>query len=289
MDYQLRKLLLEGLKQLFKPVARFCLNRSMKIQDAAEMLKFAFLEVAKEELQRDGKLISNSRLSVMTGLHRRDVVRLLLDGQEVHETAPLLLRVVGQWQQDPRFTDKKKTPKPLSIEGKKSQFVNLVQSVSKDLNPYTVLFELERVGAVRREGDEIVLNADVYVPDGDIKESLGLLGRDVEDLILAVDDNVFKKPSIPHLHIKTRYDNVCLSAVPELRKWCLELGARVHAEVRAKLAKYDKDVNPKLGDEPGGAVVSFGTFARVYRAPLNVNPVSIDLETEFVQAAERRN
>ena len=118
---------------------------------------------------------------------------------------------------------------------------------------------------MRREGELLSLNADVYVPDGDIKESLGLLGRDMEDLILAVDDNIFKKPTIPHLHIKTRYDNVALSAVPELRRWCLDIGAKMHAEVRTKLAKYDKDFNPKLKGEAGGAVISFGTFARVYK------------------------
>ncbi len=264
MDFEFRKLLLEGLKQLLRPIARFCMNRSIKIQDAIEMLKYAFLEIAREELQRESKLVSNSRLSVMTGLHRRDVVRLLIDGQEISENAPLLLRVIGQWQQDKAYWDKKGFPRPLTIEGKKSEFVNLVQSISKDLNPYTVLFELERVGAVRREDDSIMLNADVYVPEGDIKESLGLLGRDMEDLILAVDENVFKKPSIPHLHIKTRYDNIALSAMPELRKWCLEIGAKVHADVRAKLAKYDKDLNPKLKGEAGGAIISFGTFARVH-------------------------
>ena len=265
MDFERRKLLLEGLKQMLRPIARFCLNRSIKIQDAGEMLKYAFLEVAKEELQREAKLVSNSRLSVMTGLHRRDVVRLRLDRQEISENAPLLLRVIGQWQQDSRFIDKKGTPKSLSIEGKKSQFVELVQSISKDLNPYTVLFELERVGAVRRDDEALSLNADVYVPEGDVKESLGLLGRDMEDLILAVDENIFKKPTIPHLHIKTRYDNVALSAMPELQRWCLDLGAKVHAEVRAKLAKYDKDLNPKLKGEVGGAIISFGTFARVYQ------------------------
>lgn len=265
MDFELRKLLLEGLKQLLRPVARFCLNRSIKIQDGIEMMKHAFLEAAKEELERDARLVSNSRLSVMTGLHRRDVVRLLLDGIVVTENAPLLLRVIGQWQEDSRFCSKHGEPKSLSFEGKRSQFVELVQSVSKDLNPYTVLFELERVGAVERNGEQLLLKTDVYVPIGDVKESIGLLGRDIEDLMLAVDENIFRRPSIPHLHIKTQYDNIALSAVPELRHWCLEFGAHLHAEIRKKLSKYDKDLNPDLQGEEGGAVVAFGTFSRIYR------------------------
>jgi hypothetical protein len=93
---------------------------------------------------------------------------------------------------------------------------------------------------------------------------LGLLGRDMEDLVLAVDENLFSDRSVPHLHIKTQYDNIALSAVPELRTWCLELGARFHAEIRQKLAKYDKDLNPKLEHEAGGAVVAVGTFSRIY-------------------------
>jgi hypothetical protein len=264
MDFELRKTLLEGLKLLLRPVAKFCLRRSIKIQDGIEMLKHAFIEVAREELERTGRLVSNSRLSVMTGLHRRDVVRLLLEGVVVTENAPLLLRVIGQWQESSELRLKSGEPRPLTFEGKNSEFVELVRSISKDLNPYTVLFELERVGAVVREESRLRLVTDVYVPSGNLKEGLGLLGRDVEDLLLAVEDNLFRSPSIPHLHIKTHYDNVILSAIPELRSWCLEQGAEFHARIRKKLAKYDKDLNPRLKSEEGGGVVAVGTFSRIY-------------------------
>lgn len=265
MDFELRKTLLEGLKLLLRPVAKFCLRRSIKIQDGIEMLKHAFIEVSKEELERTGRLVSNSRLSVMTGLHRRDVVRLLLEGVVVAENSPLLLRVIGQWQESPGFRSKNGEPRPLTFEGKGSEFIELVRSVSKDLNPYTVLFELERVGAVERDDNRLRLITDVYVPSGNLKEGLGLLGRDIEDLLLAVEDNLFRDLSIPHLHIKTQYDDVVLCAVPELRQWCLEEGAEFHARIRKKLAKYDKDLNPKLKNEEGGAVVAIGTFSRVYQ------------------------
>lgn len=41
------------------------------------------------------------------------------------------------------------------------------RSVSKDLNPYTVLFELERIGAVERLSMQARLCAQVATPRGD--------------------------------------------------------------------------------------------------------------------------
>ncbi|NMC62332.1 MAG: hypothetical protein GYA55_04120 [SAR324 cluster bacterium] len=257
-----RQLFLQALRALLRPISRFCLKRSIRLQDFIEIAKSVFLEAAAEQVRLQGAIVSTSRLSVITGLHRRDVMRLFNKQESKLGTdTSLVARVIGQWQQDPRFSSKSGKAKILKLEGKCSEFTELVRSVSKDLNPYTVLFELERIGAVSRQQGTICLQSAVYVPTGDVAQGLSLLAADSADLIAAVDENIFSPKELPNLHIKTQYDNLCVENVPEIRKWFLEKGEKFHKEARSFLSKFDKDINPKLKNKTGGARAAIATFS----------------------------
>jgi Family of unknown function (DUF6502) len=263
MALGLRDSLLECLALLLRPLVRFCLRRSLKIQDFTESSKKIFIALAEAEIRASGATPSTSKLSIMTGLHRRDVMRLWKDQRAPKNQGSLFSRIIGQWQHDERFQTKQGKARLLEFEGKESEFVDLVQSVSKDLNPYTVLFELERIGAVVRVGTRLKLATEAYVPRGDLKESFSLLGADTEDLIQAVEENVFDGLAIPNLHVKTQYDNICEEFVPQIRNWFLDRGEALHREAREFLSQFDKDLNPQLKNKVAGVRVAVGTFSRI--------------------------
>ena len=133
---------------LLRPVVRFCLNHSVKLGDVIDQLKVTFVRMATEELERRGESVSASRLSVLTGVHRKDISMILNDSAGRRESKSVISKVLGAWQGQKRFLDKNARPRVLTVEGKESEFSDLVRKVSVDLNPYTVLFELERIGAV---------------------------------------------------------------------------------------------------------------------------------------------
>ena len=257
-----REVLIDCLRLVLKPVVRFCLKRSLKLQDFTEAAKQVYLETATEALEAEGEQRNVSKLSVMTGLHRRDVDRI------VHETGPLrygndlLSRVIGQWQSDKRYSTRGRA-RLLSFEGKESEFAELVASVSKNLNPYTVLFELERVGAVERGAGGLKLIRRTYEASSDLREGFSLLSGDCGDLISAVEENLTCRPSVPNLHSKTQYDNICTDHLDTIRSWILERGRVFHEEAREFLAQFDKDINPKLKNRPGGGRAAIGTFSFV--------------------------
>lgn len=252
---------------VLKPVARFCLRRSLKLQDLLEAAKAAMLEVAEEEIAKSGSPRSLSRLSIMTGVHRRDVARLYSDEPRRSEKN-LLTKIIGAWQQGRQFRLRSGVPKPLDFEGKESEFVSLVRSVSKDLNPYTVLFELERIGAVTRQGDKLHLSSIAYVPHGDALAGFGLLSGDADDLISSVEENILGdcERSVPNLHVKTEYDNICEEHVPEIRRWFLEQGQKLHEAARGFLSRFDRDLNEDLRSKKGGVRVAIGSFSIVAAA-----------------------
>ena len=248
------------LALMLRPVVRFALRRALKLQDLITALKRVLYEEAKREMDKQEHKINVSRLSMMTGLHRQDVSSLIKDGSESSLTGDVLTRIIGQWQNDKRFRGPDGEPRMLKCEGKQSEFVELVRSVSKDPNPYTVMFELERNDMVTRSFEGLKLKADVFLSK-DALHSFEILANDTDDLTRAVETNVLGKPSIPHLHIRTAYDNISKDSLPKIRKWILREGTEFQKRIREYLSSYDLDINPDLENVDGGEFVSVGIFS----------------------------
>lgn len=253
---------LTTLRVLLRPVVSFAVRRSIKIQDCLEAMKEEFIRQATSELERRGENASTSKLSVITGLHRRDVDRMKEHSAPRKFGSDLLSKIIGQWQYDKKFSSKSK-PKKLSVLGAESEFFNLVQSVSKNLNPYTVLFELERAGHIENDGEFVTLKAKSLDIADNTEESLTLLENDLEDLSRSVEENITVKKQTPNLHAKTYFDNIAVEYEPEIRRWFLEKGKAFHEEARKYLSQFDVDVNEKLKDKPAGIRASIGTFSRI--------------------------
>lgn len=247
---------------MLRPAVILAVRSGLKVQDVFEVLKAVFVSVATDELTKSGEAPSKSRISVITGLQRRDISRLLDDDPGAQKSNNILTKIIGHWGSDKRFR-RSDGPRELTFEGVQSEFFNLVQSVSKDLNPYTILFELERLGAVERREDRLVLKARSFEARENIEQGWSLWSQDAEDLVYSVEENLSKKKEIPNLHIATRYDNIVYEQIPALRRWLLEKGAQFHAEIRAHISQYDKDLNPALYEKEGGGKVSIASFSKM--------------------------
>jgi hypothetical protein len=249
------------LALLLRPAVLLALRAGLKLQDVLENLKVVFVEVAEEQLKRAGESQSKSKIAVMTGLQRREITRLLETDDSVIKSTNILIKIIGQWGGDKRFS-KAGSARDLTFEGVQSEFFELVQSVSKDLNPYTLLFELERLGAVERRGSLITLKISTYDVRHSPEQGWVLWSQDVEDLVFAVEENVSKNEHVPNLHIGTRYDNIVKEEMPAIRRWILSKGAEFHAQVRAHLSQFDKDLNPALFEKEGGGKIIVNSFSR---------------------------
>ncbi len=258
-----RKILLSATKNLLKPIATLCISRGIKIREVIELLKHAFVEAASEDLKRRQVSITTSKVSAMTGLQRKDIQRLDTVPEEP-QTFDVVTRIVGQWTFDSRFLTPAGKPKRLYLEGKDGDFRTLVASISSDLNPYTVLFELERAKVAERDSEGWVkLTNSVPSLDENIVEGLKLLGEDQACLIESVTENLFDRPPIPNHHIRTYFDNISPEQEQQIRAWFVEQGAKWHEEVRRYLARYDQDINTNLANRPGGMKAVFGSFSLI--------------------------
>lgn len=237
------KIVFECLRLVLRPAVALCLKHSFKLQDIVECLKLVFIDLAAEKLERSGEKVTDSRLHIMTGVHRPDIVRFRKEPPAFDQSKGLISKILGQWQNNKRFLLKSGKPAILSI-GADSEFNNLVRSVNTDLNPATVLFELQRVGAVENVRGGVRLMVHNYVPKSDAISGFKVYADDFMDLCRVVDKNVLEEIELPHHHLRTEFDSIRSESAEEIKSWFLKEGHAFHLKANQYLAQFDQDTNP---------------------------------------------
>lgn len=268
MSKEFKEIRHKALRLMLRPIVRFWLESAETIQEFIDVLKNVFVEIAQEELDKRAEKVNVSRVSIMTGVHRPDVSRILNEEAPPKLLPDVVSRIIGQWEQDSDFSTKAGKPRVLSFSGQDSEFAKLVARVSRAIAPGTALFELERSGAVERTKRGLKLVRATQRHTRDFEDTIELLSEDIETLISAVQQNIkAQEQTSPNVHMRTEYDNVFVRDLPEIREWLRDQGKRLHKETRAFLAQFDKDIveeSPRgEKDEQAGGTVILGTFTYI--------------------------
>ncbi len=189
--------LLRNLRRLLRPLVRLSMRLGMTYPAFSELLKAVFVEVAERDFALPGKKQSDSRIHLLTGIHRRDVKRLRnLPPQalQVPRNVSLGDQAISRWYRDPTYLDEAGRPRPLprfrQADGSPS-FESLIQSISKDIRPRPVLDEWLRLGVVELDEDNRVrLRTEGFVPAEGLEEKLYYVGLNVHDHLAACDNNL---------------------------------------------------------------------------------------------------
>jgi hypothetical protein len=130
------------------------LKGGLDIGDLIRAAKKAYVCAAIAYVAPAGVRVNASRLSVITGLTRKEVTAIVNEIKGV-PTARLrevkehrALRVLRGWKLDPRFCNNKGEPAWLPLRGEPRSFSALVREYGGDVTPNSVLKELERIDAV---------------------------------------------------------------------------------------------------------------------------------------------
>jgi len=246
----LRDILRLGLSAVVAPAVKFAIKHSFRIQDFLESVKLKYIAEGEKEIKRAGSKVTVSKLSVMTGIHRRDIMRLWRDGEEPKTDGDLVTRVLGQWLGDKRFL-KGGIPKVLTLHGMEGDFKELVFSISQDLNPYTLLFELQRAGLVKVDDNKIRLIRTVRQIDPDeLEKGFVLMENDLIALAGGIEQNLIDDKSERNLHIRTEFDSIPEARELEVRQWFLNEGLKFHERASKYLSSLDTDINQTKQDGP---------------------------------------
>ena len=215
--------MLTAMEQVLKPLIKLALAHGVNFPMLLETLKSVFVQVAENDFKLDKREQTDSRINLLTGLHRKDVRRLREQTnteQNQSALATMGSELVGLWISDPDFVDENGKPKPLprlaSIGGNTS-FDRLVARVSKDIRARPVLDEWLRVGVVNiDENDCVRLNTEAFVPNAGFEEKLFFFQQNIRDHIAATEHNIMNRTP-PMLERCVYYDALSPEAINELK------------------------------------------------------------------------
>ncbi|MEZ5738629.1 MAG: DUF6502 family protein [Burkholderiaceae bacterium] len=142
-----------------------------------------------------------SRLSVSTGLHRKDVKRLLAEaatdgGEPTVVPSPgtsLASIVYTRWTTDPALQqDSLPRVLPLRAGPGESSFESIARDAGTDAHPRSVLEELRRLGLVEVDEDQQLVKIEPggFIPLFERSQLLALLGNNVGDHLASAVGNV---------------------------------------------------------------------------------------------------
>lgn len=188
---------LDALREILRPLARLALAHGVQHAQLAELVKAALVEAAaRPEAQEEGARIV-SKVSVATGIHRKEVKRLLSAPAGRAPRGRLVAsEVFARWISDPRYLDRKKKPRalPRAAGQGRASFESLARSVTRDVHPRAVLEEMKRLKLVEEEGHSVRLLRENFATE-DPAQSLGILAANVHDHLAAAVANTTEPPA----------------------------------------------------------------------------------------------
>jgi hypothetical protein len=249
METKVVRALSAAVTVLLRPLVRLLLRNGIPYRAFSDIAKRVYVDVATEEFGIPGRKQSKSRVSILTGLSRKEVLRVRRlpspDDLGAVERYNRAARVIAGWVRDRRFRDHSGNPAELSFEGGAASFGVLVKTYSGDAPARAVLDELLRVGTVQRTPNgRIRLLERSYVPKAGEIDKIGILGVDASDLIATIDHNI-RQPDTAFFQRKVCYDNLPLEALPELGKKAAARGQSLLESMDRWMSARDRDVNPE--------------------------------------------
>lgn len=242
-----------AITRLLRPLARILLRHNISFLTFSDLAKQIFVEVAEQEFLPVGRKQSLSRVAMLTGLSRKEVLRvkripLPTDGETVVQQGRSI-RVINGWTHDHRFLDDNGYPLMLALDGQDPSFSSLVRLHSGDIPPRAVLDELLRIGLVELTFDgRVRLISQVYVPRAGIREKLSILGVETADLLNTIDHNIHGEGGDPYFQRKVCYYRFPSRHLTELKDLAQQKSQALLEELNAWMAEHD-DADQSEPDE----------------------------------------
>jgi hypothetical protein len=213
------------------------------------MARWVYVEAAASELEIPGRKLSNSRISIMTGLNRKEVQRLKKVDVPLSTACSdrynRAARVISGWVRDREFLNGSGQPLALAFDSGARSFADLVKKYSGDIPARAILDELLLAGAVEKAEDgTITLVTRAYIPKNQAADKLDILGTDAADLISTIAKNLNKDTSAPLFQRKVSYDNIPEEAMPHFRDLSSKQAQELLEKLDGWLAAHDRDANP---------------------------------------------
>lgn len=246
--------MLSALRRIMRPLVRLMLRKGVTYTMFTDVLKEVFVDVAHREFRLDDKVPTDSRISLLTGVHRKDVRRLRSESDASSAALPenitLGAQLVNVWTRSPPFCSEAgealALPRLASVGGDCS-FDALVAKVSTDIRGRVVLDEWLRLGVVRLDDqDRVHLEAQAFVPQKGFDEKAAYFGHNLHDHACAAVHNLSGE-GLPFFERSVHYDALTPASVDTLREAVSQDGMQTLLAFSRLAAELENTDEPSHG------------------------------------------
>ena len=259
--------LLTACRRLLRPLVRLLMRAGVTFPVLAELLRGLFVEVALRDLLLDRKARTDSRVSLITGVHRKEIRRLRLQPSTTDPIPPAVTvgsQIIARWVGLPLYTDRDGQPLPLPRVAARPDgpsFDALVESVTTDVRPRSVLDDWISQGFVTMDDAELIhLNAAAFIPRGGGAEQMFYFARNLHDHIAAAAANVSAAGVAPFADRSVHYDELDEASARRLEQVARDAAQRALLEVNRAAIALLETAQSGPSAEPPRARVNFGIF-----------------------------
>lgn len=246
--------MLSALRRIMRPLVRLMLRKGVTYTMFTDVLKEVFVDVAHREFRLDDKVPTDSRISLLTGVHRKDLRRLRSESDAstaaLPENITLGAQLVNVWTRSPPFCSEAgqalALPRLASVGGDCS-FDALVAKVSTDIRGRVVLDEWLRLGVVRLDDqDRVHLEAQAFVPQKGFDEKAAYFGHNLHDHACAAVHNLSGE-GLPFFERSVHYDALTPASVDTLREAVSQDGMQTLLAFSRLAAELENTDEPSHG------------------------------------------
>ncbi|EPF75836.1 hypothetical protein GCM10025882_14320 [Acinetobacter gyllenbergii] len=212
---------LDSIYPMMQHIARWLIHSGVGYTDFVAALKPIFYEQALLELDRIKQNKTDSAVSLLSGLHRKDVSSFRQQANQTATETPnfaisVPARVIARWI----ALD---LPTQIPISGEENSFEALVKHISTEKHPRSILFELQRLGVVVQIDQDVMLQQHSFTPDNQMQESKALFSANLSDHLAAGIDNFISEKPFTHLEQAVHAEKLTAQSVEALRELSIEL------------------------------------------------------------------
>ncbi|SLN30219.1 hypothetical protein TRL7639_01240 [Falsiruegeria litorea R37] len=229
-----------ALAALLVPLARAMLANGVTLGTANEALKQALLTAADRESEAP---LSDSRISLMTGLHRKDVKRLRSSSLDTphRRRSSAAAQVISHWATSPDYQAADGTPRdlPRKSNGDHPGFDELIRRAHIDMAPGTVLRTLMDQGIVAETADgDYRLLTHAFLPAAGTQEQVAAYQATLSAHLEAATQNLIAKAGeARNFDRAVRYSHLSETSIADLEAsasaMAQEMLQTINAQARA--------------------------------------------------------
>src|SRR5688572_23218669 len=192
-----RAQLIHTFRTVLRPLVRILFRAGVRFDEFLELLRGIYVEITIRDAVEEGKRITTGRISILSGVARRDVERLVASDDWLQVPKPTdvaaLAAVLHRWHTDSTFLGPYGVPLELPMTGQAGRnFSELVNGSPLRIEPRSAYEQLLAARMMVRSGDTHVkvLSRTFVSPEPMSAEMVEHFGTAMRNLASTLDFNM---------------------------------------------------------------------------------------------------